>query len=85
MIDVYLKPLVKDLLQLWYGVPAFNMLKPVNEKHFTLRAILMWTVNDFPALRMLPGQTVKGYIACPVCGENISSEHSSALNRGHRF
>lgn len=96
-IDVYLKPLVKDLLQLWYGVPALNMSKPVNERHFTLRAILMWTVNDFPALGLLSGQTVKGYIACPVCGENTCSEHSSALskmvylggrqflNRGHRF
>ena len=52
-IDVFLKPLVRDLLKLWYGVPTANMSKPVDDRNFTMRAILMWTINDFPAFGLL--------------------------------
>ncbi|KAI5333562.1 hypothetical protein L3X38_023694 [Prunus dulcis] len=31
---------------------------------FTLRAAVMWTVNDFPAYAMVSGWSTKGYIAC---------------------
>ena len=77
--DVYLKPLVLDLLRLWHGVPALNMSKPIQERAFTLRAILMWTVSDFPALGLLAGQAVKGYLACPVCGSEMTAEYSRHL------
>jgi hypothetical protein len=80
-IDVYLKPLVMDLLKLWQGVPAVNMSKPTPQRNITLRAILMWTINDFPAFGLISGQTVKGYIACPICGEGTCSEHSRVLNK----
>ena len=75
-IDVFLKPLVSDLLHLWHGVPAVNMSKPVNERAFTLKAILMWTVSDFSALELSAGHVVKGYLACPVCGSKTDAEHS---------
>ncbi|KAI5334200.1 hypothetical protein L3X38_024333 [Prunus dulcis] len=39
---------------------------------FTLRAAVMWTVNDFPAYAMVSGWSTKGYMACPVCKENIT-------------
>ena len=96
-IDVYLKPLVRELLELWDGVPALNMSKPVREHAFTLRAMLLWSVHDFPALGLIAGQTVKGYAACPVCGGETFAEHSRCLKKmvylgnrrflpdGHRF
>ncbi|KAI5324919.1 hypothetical protein L3X38_033992 [Prunus dulcis] len=40
---------------------------------FTLRAAVMWTVNDFPAYAMVFGWSTKGYMACPVCKKDITS------------
>ncbi|KAI5348850.1 hypothetical protein L3X38_001737 [Prunus dulcis] len=40
---------------------------------FTLRAAVMWTVNDFPAYAMVSGWSTKGYMACPICKENVTS------------
>ena len=80
-IDVYLKPLVRELLELWDGVPAVNMSKPVRQQQFTLRAMLLWSVHDFLVLGLIAGQTVKGYAACPVCGGDTYSEHSKCLKK----
>ncbi|KAI5322661.1 hypothetical protein L3X38_031733 [Prunus dulcis] len=33
---------------------------------FTLRAAVMWTVNDFPVYAMVSGWSTKGYMACPL-------------------
>ncbi|KAI5335233.1 hypothetical protein L3X38_025366 [Prunus dulcis] len=40
---------------------------------FTLRAAVMWTVNDFPAYTMVSGWSTKGYMACLVCKEDVTS------------
>jgi hypothetical protein len=80
-IDVFLKPLVQDLLKLWTGIPAINMSKPEGEKGFTLRAMLIWTVNDFPALGLIYGQQVSGYKGCPMCGPETCAEHATLLSK----
>ena len=80
-IDVFLKPLVQDLLKLWTGIPAINMSKPEGEKGFTLRAMLIWTVNDFPALGLISGQQVSGYKGCPICGPETCAEHAALLSK----
>ena len=46
-IDVYLAPLVEDLNELW--VNGVRMYDAVEKSTFNLKAILMWTINDFPA------------------------------------
>ena len=61
-IDVYLAPIIRDLLRLWHGVPAINMAKPEGSRRFTLRAMLIWTVNDFPAYGLLSGQLLNKMI-----------------------
>ena len=73
------------------------MSKPVGDRRFTLRAMLLWTVHDFSALGLIAGQVVKGYTACPVCGGDTCSEYSRCLRKmvflgsrkflpeGHRF
>jgi hypothetical protein len=65
-IDVYLRPLVDELLQLWTkpGVRAWDKHK---QEPFDLRALLFVTINDWPALSNLSGQTNKGYNACTHC------------------
>ncbi|KAK3193869.1 hypothetical protein Dsin_025179 [Dipteronia sinensis] len=66
-IDVYLAPLIDDLKTLWeVGVEAYDAYK---QKKFTLRALLLWTINDYPAYGNLSGCVVKGKYACPICGE----------------
>ncbi|KAL4028340.1 hypothetical protein IC575_011533 [Cucumis melo] len=70
-IDVYLVPLVDDLKILWHdGVECYDAYQ---DQCFRLKAILLWTINDFPAYGNLCGCTVKGYHACPICGEKTSS------------
>ena len=80
-IDVFLAPVVRDLQRLWTGVPAVNMAKPETERRFTLRAILMWTINDFPAYGLLSGQQVHEYKACPLCSPETCAEHSRLLGK----
>ena len=65
-IDVYLRTLVEDLLQLWNGndVRAWDEHK---QEEFNLHALLFVTINDWPALSNLLGQTNKGYHACTHC------------------
>ncbi|KAK9071565.1 hypothetical protein SSX86_007993 [Deinandra increscens subsp. villosa] len=71
-IDVYLAPLIADLKLLWEtGVMTFDAYK---KEHFNLRAILLWTINDFPAYGNLSGCVTKGYNACPICSENTCSQ-----------
>ena len=58
---------------------------------------MLWTINDFPAYGNLLGYSVKGYFACPICGENTCSKrleygwkicymgHRRFLPQAHRF
>ena len=49
-IDVYLKPLIDDLLLLWKE-ESVRMWDADAEEHFNLRALLFVTTNDWPALK----------------------------------
>jgi hypothetical protein len=71
-IDVYLRPLVEELLQLWKneGVRVWDEYK---QEEFNLRALLFVTINDLPALSNLLRQTNKGYNACTHCLGEIDS------------
>ena len=85
-IDVYLAPFIDDLKLLFeVGVKAYDAYK---EEKFMLRVVVLWTINDYPALSILCGCTVKGYHACSVCGKNIQStwlSHSKKIAyTGHR-
>ncbi|XP_073129709.1 uncharacterized protein [Henckelia pumila] len=85
-IDVYLAPLIDDLKFLWdIGVEAYDAYR---QETFSLRAVLLWTINDFPAYGNISGCIVKGYHACPICGEETYStrlKHSRKMSyTGHR-
>ena len=43
-----------DLKNLWIGVETYDILR---KKNFIMRVSLMWTINDFPAYRMLSGMS----------------------------
>ena len=65
-IDVYLQPLIKELVQLWHGVDGYDAY---TNTRFTLRGALHSTINDFPAYANLSGWSTKGRFACPSCGK----------------
>ncbi|WVZ21047.1 hypothetical protein V8G54_008369 [Vigna mungo] len=74
-IDVYLEPLIDELKKLWTGVLTYDISRKQN---FILRAVLMWTINDFPAYGMLSGWSTHGKLACPHC-----MEHTKAFRLYH--
>lgn len=80
--DVFLRPLVEELKQLWSeGVMCNDAARWRGEATFTLKAILLWCIHDFPAYGMMAGTSNKGYCACPVCGPNTPSRYSSHLSK----
>lgn len=94
-IDVYLAPLIEDLQKLWdEGVEVYDAYK---EDNFNLKAILLWTISDFPAYANLSGCPKGGYNACPICaertssvrlkysGKNVYQSHRKFLPRKHKF
>ncbi|XP_073033699.1 uncharacterized protein [Primulina eburnea] len=72
-IDVYLDVFVEDLKRLWDGVDG--VYDAYRRQFFTLKAVLLWTINDFPAYGILSGCTTHGYYACPVCKEDTCAKH----------
>lgn len=79
--DVYLAPLVRDLQWLWAGVQTMEKCVGGAIRVFTLQAILLWTVNNFLAYRLISGHQTKGYKGCPICVTNICASHSSVLKK----
>ena len=79
-IDVYLRPLVDELLLLWKekGVRVWDEYK---QENFDLRALLFVTINDWPALSNLSGQSNKGYLACTHCLEETDSLYLKIVRR----
>ncbi|XP_038996619.1 uncharacterized protein LOC120121300 [Hibiscus syriacus] len=64
--------LIADLKLLWEtGVKTYDAYM---KEYFNLRAILLWTINEFPAYGNLSGFVTKGYYACPICSENTCSQ-----------
>ena len=71
MNNEYLAPLVDDLKTLWHeGVPVYDADA---KETFTMRAMLLCTLNDFPAYGNLSGYKNKGEKACPICMDDLES------------
>lgn len=81
-IDVFLGPLVDELRELWVeGVICNDAARWRGEVRFTLRAMLLWCIHDFPAYAMMAGTSNKGYCACPICGPHTPSRYSQHLSK----
>ena len=82
-IDVFMQPLLDELQQLWSreGVITRDARAYMGMSIFKLRAVLMWTLHDFPAYGLISGLTVKGFKGCPVCGPHTVSRRSKVLRK----
>ncbi|GJR57414.1 reverse transcriptase domain-containing protein [Tanacetum coccineum] len=53
-IDVYLRPLIDDLKDLW-ALKGVETIDVAIGKTFNMRAMLLWTINDIPTRSSLSG------------------------------
>jgi hypothetical protein len=57
-LDIFLRPLIDELKSLFnQGVQTYDA---ATDSFFTLRAVLLWTISDFPAYSYLSGWSTKG-------------------------
>nr|GEV88995.1 hypothetical protein [Tanacetum cinerariifolium] len=65
-------PLIDDLkvLRALKGVETIDV---ATGHKFNMRAMVLWTINDFPAQSSLSGWSGQGYKACPTCNEDTPS------------
>ncbi|XP_047333830.1 uncharacterized protein LOC124937589 isoform X1 [Impatiens glandulifera] len=70
-IDIFLQPLIDELKMLWnVGVPTYDVSRGDT---FIMKAMLLWTVSDFPAYGMLSGWSTHGIDSCPICMKKSKS------------
>jgi hypothetical protein len=79
--DLYIEPLLEELRYLWGGVQTWDAANYGGTQRFCLRAILVWSIHDFPIYGMVAGCTTKGFLGCPMCGPNTRSQRSRALKK----
>jgi hypothetical protein len=79
--DVYMQPLIDKLQELWRGVSTYDLLRVESQRHFILRAILMWTIHDYPTYGLVFRCVHWGYKTCVSCGLDVTSRHSLELGK----
>ncbi|XP_042405093.1 uncharacterized protein LOC121995413 [Zingiber officinale] len=79
-IDVYLRPLLTELKDLWEnGITTYDAC---NKEMFQMRAVLLWTITDFPGLGCLSGWNTYAKNACPTCADKTDAVY---LNNGRKW
>nr|GEX39056.1 hypothetical protein [Tanacetum cinerariifolium] len=68
-IDVYFRLLIDDLKDLW-AKTCVETIDVATSQKFNMRAMVLWTINDFPARSNLSGWSGLGYKACLTCNED---------------
>ncbi|KAK1414527.1 hypothetical protein QVD17_30273 [Tagetes erecta] len=83
-MDIFLRPLVDELNHLWKT--SVRTKDAATNTIFTMKAALLWTINDFPAHSSLSGWSGQGYKACPTCNEDTPSMRvtNKVVYVGHR-
>ncbi|XP_076932154.1 uncharacterized protein LOC143597558 [Bidens hawaiensis] len=82
-LDVFLRPLIDELKELYEeGLEVYDAYRKEN---FTMKAILLWTVSDFPAYAMLSGWSTHGHLDCPYCMGDTESFRLQAGRKASWF
>jgi len=45
-VNVYIKPLVDELLKLWDDITIYDISRPIGQRGFQFNGILTWTIHD---------------------------------------
>nr|GFB44852.1 hypothetical protein [Tanacetum cinerariifolium] len=80
-----LRSLIDNLTVLW-AKPGIETIDVATGLKFNMRAMVLWTINDFLARSSLSGWSGQGYKACPTCNEDTPSVRvlSKTAYVGHR-
>jgi len=79
-IDVFLKPLIDEFQELWeVGIKRYDLH---SKEMFDMFAVLIWTVQHFPAYANLSGWSTKVFLACSNCHKDT---FSLRLNHGCKW
>ena len=81
--DVFLEPLIEELLQISSGVMTYDA---ASRTKFNLYAAVLWSINDYPELGTRSGRSTKGYFACVHYDKNPLSRwlKNKIVYIGHR-
>ncbi|XP_028101245.1 uncharacterized protein LOC114300576 [Camellia sinensis] len=83
-IDVYMRPLVEELNELWKnGTLTYDAS---TGETFCMRAALLWTIHDWPAFGDISGWRTKGHYSCYTCNDEpyFESLTSKTAYSNHR-
>jgi hypothetical protein len=45
-MNVYIEPLINELLKLWDDITMYDISRPIGKKRFQFHGILSWTIHD---------------------------------------
>ena len=49
-MNVYIEPLIDELLKLWAGVNMYGISRTIGKRRFQFHGILGWKIHDSPRL-----------------------------------
>lgn len=79
---MYIQSLLDELRLLWStGTLIRDASKPYNQSFHYLRAVLMFTIHDYPAYGIVAGLVTKGYKECVCCGPHTICRRSKYLSK----
>ena len=62
-MNVCIETLIDELLKLWTGITMYDICKPIGEKKFKFRGILLLAIHDAPGLTHFCGMYKHSNIA----------------------
>ena len=54
-MNVYIEPLIDELLNLWNGITMYDISIPIRQRQFQLHSMVVWTIHDAPGLTYFRG------------------------------
>ena len=49
-MNVYIEPIIGELLRLWNGITMYDVSRPIRQRKFQFHAMLVWIIHDAPGL-----------------------------------
>ena len=54
-MNVYIEPLIDELLKLWNGITMYDVSRPIRQRKFQFHAMVVRTIHDAPGLTQFCG------------------------------
>ena len=45
-MNIYIKPLIDELLKLWNGITMYDISRPIRKRKFQFHTVVVWTIHD---------------------------------------